>query len=139
MITEIVSNGMLSLPNTLAVVGKSTRSSASFLSPSQRHRTSSHSYPVPGNICSFHSQITHRFQAKPSQRTHYGSVFHSSPANHSHAFIISAGDAGYIMFGPIGREILLAGTITFGISIAVSILSQPSSSHNPSLVRVPNC
>ncbi|KAH0838470.1 acyltransferase-domain-containing protein [Lanmaoa asiatica] len=85
MIAEIVSNGLLSLPNTLAVVGESSHSSASFLSSSQRHRTSSH-----------------------SRRTSSSTI----PNVHT------MGDAGYIIFGPVGREILLVGTVIFAISEA---------------------
>lgn len=32
---------------------------------------------------------------------------------------LSLGDAGYILFGPIGREVLSAGTIIFAIFAAV--------------------
>ena len=129
MIAEIVSNGMLSLPNTLAVVGESSLWSPALFSLSQRHRPSSHPRRVLGDIRSFHSQTAHRLQAKPSQRTHHGFVFHSSPANHSPTFTTSPGDAGYILFGPIGRELLLAGTIIFALTCAVSIFLQPSSFH----------
>jgi hypothetical protein len=127
MIAEIVSNGMLSLPNTLAVVGESSLWSPSFFSSSQRHRTSSHPRRVLGDIRSFHSQTAHRLQAKPSQRTHHGFVFHPSPTNHSPTLIASPGDAGYILFGPIGREVLLAGTIIFAITCVVSKFLQLSS------------
>lgn len=61
------------------------------------------------------------------------------PANHVPTFITSAGDAGCIMFGSIDREMLLTETIIFSISAVVSIFLQPSLSHNPTLLRVPNC
>ena len=128
MVAEIVSNGMLSLPNALAVVGQSSLSSPCRLSSPQRHRTSSHPRRLLGTIRSFHLQIAHRLQVKPSQRTDHGFVLRSPTSS---ALITSAGDAGYIIFGPIGREILLAGTIIFAIACVVSICLQPSSFTQP--------
>ncbi|MCJ1322823.1 hypothetical protein MMC15_008173 [Xylographa vitiligo] len=81
MIAEIVSNGMLSLPSSLAVVGI-----------------------VPGVIIivflgvfgTFTSWILIQFKLR-------------------HPEVHNMGDAGYILAGPIGREILSAGTIIFAI------------------------
>jgi amino acid permease len=81
MIAEIVSNGMLSLPSSLAVVGI-----------------------VPGVIiilflgifATFTSWILIKFKLR-------------------HPQVHSMGDAGFILFGPIGREILAAGTIIFAV------------------------
>jgi amino acid permease len=81
MIAEIVSNGMLSLPSSLAVVGL-----------------------VPGTIiiaflgifATFTSWILIQFKLR-------------------HPEVHSMGDAGYILFGPIGREVLASGTIIFAV------------------------
>ncbi|MCJ1435744.1 hypothetical protein MMC27_005119 [Xylographa pallens] len=81
MIAEIVSNGMLSLPSSLAVVGI-----------------------VPGVIIivflgifgTFTSWILIQFKLR-------------------HPEVHNMGDAGYILAGPIGREVLSAGTIIFAI------------------------
>ena len=81
MIAEIVSNGMLSLPSSLAVVGI-----------------------VPGVIiiaflgifATFTSWILIQFKLR-------------------HPQVHSMGDAGYILFGPVGREILGAGTVIFAV------------------------
>jgi amino acid permease len=81
MIAEIVSNGMLSLPSSLAVVGL-----------------------VPGTIiiaflgifATFTSWILIQFKLR-------------------HPEVHSMGDAGYILFGPIGREVLAGGTIIFAV------------------------
>lgn len=82
MISEIVSNGMLSLPSSLAVVGI-----------------------VPGVILII-----------------FLGLFALSTAwilirfKQAHAGVHSMGDAGMVMFGPIGREILMFGTIVFAIA-----------------------
>ena len=81
MIAEIVSNGMLSLPSSLAVVGI-----------------------VPGVIlivflgvfATYTSYLLVQFKLR-------------------HPQVHSMGDAGYILFGPIGREVLAAGTVIFAI------------------------
>jgi amino acid permease len=81
MIAEIVSNGMLSLPSSLAIVGI-----------------------VPGVLviaflgifATFTSWILIQFKLR-------------------HPEVHSMGDAGFIMFGPIGREILGAGTVIFAV------------------------
>ncbi|CAN8104116.1 unnamed protein product [Discula destructiva] len=81
MIAEIVSNGMLSLPSSLAVVGM-----------------------VPGVIiilflgifATFTSWLLIEFKL-------------------CHPQVHSMGDAGMLLFGPIGRDILAAGTIIFAI------------------------
>lgn len=81
MIAEIVSNGMLSLPSSLAVVGM-----------------------VPGLIiivflgvfATYTSWLLVEFKLR-------------------HPQVHTMADAGYIMFGPIGREILGFGTICFAI------------------------
>jgi amino acid permease len=81
MIAEIVSNGMLSLPSSLAIVGI-----------------------VPGVIiiaflgifATFTSWVLIQFKLR-------------------HPQVHSMGDAGFILFGPIGREVLAAGTVIFAV------------------------
>ncbi|KAI1390671.1 transmembrane amino acid transporter protein-domain-containing protein [Hypoxylon trugodes] len=81
MITEIISNGMLSLPSSLDAVGI-----------------------VPGVIviaflgafATFTAWLQIEFKLR-------------------HPEVHNMGDAGYILFGPIGREILGAGTIMFAV------------------------
>jgi amino acid permease len=81
MIAEIVSNGMLSLPQSLAVVGI-----------------------VPGLIliiflgvfATYTSYLLVKFKLR-------------------HPEVHSMGDAGYILFGPFGRELLAGGTIVFAV------------------------
>lgn len=81
MIAEIVSNGMLSLPSSLAVVGI-----------------------VPGLIiivflgifATYTSWLLVKFKIR-------------------HPEVHNMGDAGYILFGPIGREALAGGTIIFAV------------------------
>ncbi len=81
MIAEIVSNGMLSLPGALAVVGI-----------------------VPGLIiiiflgvfATFTSWILIQFKLR-------------------HPQVHNMGDAGMILFGPVGREVLAAGTVVFAV------------------------
>ncbi|KAI1101233.1 transmembrane amino acid transporter protein-domain-containing protein [Jackrogersella minutella] len=81
MITEIVSNGMLSLPSSLDAVGM-----------------------VPGVIviaflgafATFTAWLLVEFKLR-------------------HPEVHNMGDAGYILFGPMGREILSGGTIIFAI------------------------
>jgi len=81
MIAEIVSNGMLSLPSSLAVVGI-----------------------VPGTIlivflgvfATYTSYLLVKFKLR-------------------HPEVHSMGDAGYILFGPVGREVLAAGTVIFAV------------------------
>ncbi|KAI0517596.1 transmembrane amino acid transporter [Xylaria bambusicola] len=99
MITEIVSNGMLSLPSSLAAVGV-----------------------VPGVIvivflgvfATYTSWVLIQFKLR-------------------HPEVHNMGDAGMIIFGPVGREILSAGTIIFAVfatgsqilagQLALSVLS----------------
>ena len=77
MIAEIVSNGMLSLPQALATVGI-----------------------VPGVIlivflgvwATFTSWVLIQFKLR-------------------HPQVHNMGDAGLILFGPVGREVLAAGTV----------------------------
>jgi amino acid permease len=81
MIAEIVSNGMLSLPSSLAVVGI-----------------------VPGVIlivflgvfATYTSYLLVQFKLR-------------------HPEVHSMGDAGYILFGPFGRELLAFGTVVFAV------------------------
>nr|OQO27655.1 hypothetical protein B0A51_04423 [Rachicladosporium sp. CCFEE 5018] len=81
MIAEIVSNGMLSLPSSLAVVGL-----------------------VPGLIlivflgvfATYTSWLLVKFKLR-------------------HPEVHTMGDAGKILFGPIGREVLAFGTVVFAI------------------------
>ncbi|KAL8982303.1 MAG: hypothetical protein Q9205_003144 [Flavoplaca limonia] len=81
MIAEIVSNGMLSLPSSLAVVG---------LVPGL----------VPiiflGMFALFTSWLLIQFKLR-------------------HPEVHNMGDAGYILAGPIGREVLAFGTIVFAV------------------------
>ncbi|KAH7915339.1 transmembrane amino acid transporter protein-domain-containing protein [Hygrophoropsis aurantiaca] len=90
MIAEIVSNGMLSLPSALAVVGI-----------------------IPGVILIVFMGIFGLFTAK---------LLVDFKLNHPE--VHNMGDAGYIMFGPVGREILSAGTVIFAIfSVGSELLS----------------
>ncbi|KAI9708213.1 MAG: hypothetical protein M1820_004167 [Bogoriella megaspora] len=81
MIAEIVSNGMLSLPSSLAVVGI-----------------------VPGVIliiflgvfATYTSWVLVQFKLR-------------------HPEVHNMGDAGYLLFGPIGREVLAFGTVVFAV------------------------
>ncbi|KAF4554979.1 Transmembrane amino acid transporter-like protein 1 [Elsinoe fawcettii] len=81
MIAEIVSNGMLSLPSSLAVVGM-----------------------VPGLIliiflgvfATYTSWLLVEFKLR-------------------HPQVHTMGDAGMIMFGPIGRDVLAFGTVVFAV------------------------
>jgi amino acid permease len=81
MIAEIVSNGMLSLPSALAVVGI-----------------------VPGLIiiiflgvfATFTSWVLIQFKLR-------------------HPQVHNMGDAGMILFGPVGREVLAGGTVVFAV------------------------
>ncbi|KAK2595456.1 hypothetical protein QQS21_006796 [Conoideocrella luteorostrata] len=81
MVAEIVSNGMLSLPYSLAVVGM-----------------------VPGLViiiflgifATYTSWLLVKFKLR-------------------HPEVHTMGDAGYILFGPIGREIMAFGTCCFAI------------------------
>jgi hypothetical protein len=81
MVAEIVSNGILSLPSSLAVVGI-----------------------VPGVIlivflgifATYTSYLLVQFKLR-------------------HPEVHSMGDAGYILAGPIGREVLASGTVIFAI------------------------
>ncbi|EMC98585.1 hypothetical protein BAUCODRAFT_65599 [Baudoinia panamericana UAMH 10762] len=81
MIAEIVSNGMLSLPSSLAVVGI-----------------------VPGLIiivflgvfATYTSWLLVRFKLR-------------------HPEVHNMGDAGYILMGPFGRELLAFGTVVFAV------------------------
>ncbi|KAI0932395.1 hypothetical protein AcV5_004366 [Taiwanofungus camphoratus] len=81
MICEIVSNGMLSIPNAMAVVGI-----------------------VPSVILTVFLGIFALFTAK---------LLIDFKLNHPD--VHNMGDAGYIIFGPVGREILSMGTIIFAI------------------------
>ncbi|KAI0082189.1 amino acid transporter [Panus rudis PR-1116 ss-1] len=99
MIAEIVSNGMLSLPNAMAAVGI-----------------------VPSLILTIFLGIFGLFTAK---------LLIDFKLHHPH--VHNMGDAGHIIFGTIGREILSAGTVIFAIcgvgsvvlsgQLALSVLS----------------
>ncbi|KAI0785986.1 amino acid transporter [Abortiporus biennis] len=99
MIAEIVSNGMLSLPNAMAAVGI-----------------------VPALILIIFLGVFALYTAK---------LLIDFKLNHPD--VHSMGDAGYILFGPIGREVLGLGTIIFAIcgtgsellsgQLALSVLS----------------
>ncbi|KAI1825630.1 transmembrane amino acid transporter [Xylaria intraflava] len=99
MIAEIVSNGMLSLPSSLAAVGI-----------------------VPGIIIIL-------FLGAFATYTAWALIQFKL----RHPEVHSMGDAGNILFGPVGREILSAGTIIFAVfstgsqilagQLALSVLS----------------
>lgn len=101
MIAEIVSNGMLSLPSSLAVVGI-----------------------VPGVIlivflgvfATFTSWVLIQFKLRhPEGNSQIHSYAEDVTAELTSYIVHNMGDAGYILFGPIGREILSAGTIIFAV------------------------
>ncbi|KAI0035925.1 amino acid transporter [Vararia minispora EC-137] len=81
MIAEIVSNGLLSLPQAMAGVGV-----------------------VPSIILTIFLGAFGLFTAK---------ILIDFKLNHPG--VHSMGDAGYILFGPIGRELLAFGTVAFAI------------------------
>ncbi|KAI2467919.1 transmembrane amino acid transporter protein-domain-containing protein [Annulohypoxylon bovei var. microspora] len=81
MITEIVSNGMLSLPSSLDAVGI-----------------------VPGVIVTAFLGVFATFTA-----------WLLIEFKLRHPEVHNMGDAGYILFGPIGREILGGGTVIFAV------------------------
>ncbi|KAH9946829.1 amino acid transporter [Amylocystis lapponica] len=81
MIAEIVSNGMLSLPNAMAVVGI-----------------------VPSLILTIFLGMFGLFTAK---------LLIDFKLNHPD--VHNMGDAGMIIFGPVGREVLSLGTIIFAV------------------------
>ncbi|KAI8626311.1 transmembrane amino acid transporter [Xylariaceae sp. FL1651] len=99
MITEIVSNGMLTLPSSLAAVGV-----------------------VPGVIVIF-------FLGAFATYTAWALIQFKI----RHPEVHNMGDAGMILFGPIGREILGGGTVIFAVfatgsqilagQLALSVLS----------------
>ena len=82
MISEIVSNGTLSLPQSIAVVGL-----------------------VPGVILITFLGIFALLTA-----------WQLIEFKKNHPEVHSMGDAGYILAGPVGREVLLFGTIAFAIA-----------------------
>ncbi|KAI1499702.1 transmembrane amino acid transporter protein-domain-containing protein [Biscogniauxia marginata] len=99
MITEIVSNGMLSLPSSLAAVGVVPGVVTIF---------------VLGAFATYTSWVLIQFKLR-------------------HPEVHNMGDAGLILFGPIGREILGGGTVIFAVcgtgsqilagQLALSVLS----------------
>ncbi|OJT12628.1 N amino acid transport system protein [Trametes pubescens] len=90
MIAEIVSNGMLTLPNAMAVVGI-----------------------VPSLALTIFLGVFALYTAK---------LLIDFKLNHPE--VHNMGDAGFIIFGPIGREILSAGTVIFAIfAVGSEILS----------------
>ncbi|PIL27383.1 transporter [Ganoderma sinense ZZ0214-1] len=90
MIAEIVSNGMLTLPNAMAVVGI-----------------------IPSVILTVFLGIFALWTAKLL-----------IDFKHNHPEVHNMGDAGFIMFGPIGREVFSIGSIIFAIfAVGAVILS----------------
>ncbi|KAI0374329.1 hypothetical protein BV20DRAFT_961462 [Pilatotrama ljubarskyi] len=90
MIAEIVSNGMLTLPNAMAAVGV-----------------------VPSLVLTIFLGVFALYTAL---------LLVDFKLNHPE--VHNMGDAGYIIFGPIGREILSAGTIIFGVfAVGSEVLS----------------
>ena len=99
MIAGIVSNGMLSLPSSLAVVGL-----------------------VPGivlivflgSFALFTSWILIEFKLRHPEGRNFQRL--CSMPDRSFSFLVhNMGDAGLILFGPIGREVLSFGTIVFAV------------------------
>lgn len=98
MIAEIVSNGMLSLPSSLAVVGL-----------------------VPGIVLIvflgvfglFTSWILIRFKLRHPEGAFSCSCI--KPEVLRNPVVHNMGDAGMILFGPFGRELLSTGTIIFAV------------------------
>ncbi|RPD65320.1 amino acid transporter [Lentinus tigrinus ALCF2SS1-6] len=90
MIAEIVSTGLLTLPNAVAIVGI-----------------------VPSLILTIFLGIFALYTAK---------LLVDFKMNHPE--VHNMGDAGYILFGPVGREIFAAGSIIFAIfGVGALILS----------------
>ncbi|TBU55100.1 amino acid transporter [Dichomitus squalens] len=81
MITEIVSTGMLTLPNAMAVVGI-----------------------VPSLILTVFLGVFALYTAKLL-----------IDFKHNHPEVHNMGDAGFIMFGPVGREVFSVGSLIFAI------------------------
>ena len=81
MIAEIVSNGMLSLPSSLATVG---------IAPGIILIV------FLGSFATYTSYLLVNFKLR-------------------HPEVHNMGDAGFILFGPIGREVLAFGTVVFAI------------------------
>ncbi|KAF8201860.1 hypothetical protein BJ912DRAFT_946633 [Pholiota molesta] len=105
MITEIVSNGMLSLPAALAVVGIVP---AVILVKSRLYYRS-----LSGHICAFTAKLLIDFKL-------------------NHPNVHTMGDAGYILGGPIAREILSLGTVIFAICGTLRASFRPIGPPNPS-------
>ncbi|KAK5170175.1 uncharacterized protein LTR77_004760 [Saxophila tyrrhenica] len=124
MIAEIVSNGMLSLPSSLAVVGI-----------------------VPGLIliiflgvfATYTSWLLVKFKMQHPEVHNMVSMDRWKGSYFSgveNVLIRAQGDAGKILFGPIGREVLAFGTVVFAVfatggqllagQIAISALSNNS-------------
>ncbi|TFK86399.1 amino acid transporter [Polyporus arcularius HHB13444] len=90
MVAEIVSTGLLTLPNAIAIVGI-----------------------VPSLILTIFLGVFALYTAK---------LLVDFKLNHPE--VHNMGDAGYILFGPIGREIFAAGSIIFAIfGVGALILS----------------
>ncbi|KAI0765118.1 amino acid transporter [Fomes fomentarius] len=90
MIAEIISNGMLTLPNAMAVVGI-----------------------VPSLVLTIFLGVFALYTAL---------LLIDFKLNHPE--VHNMGDAGFLLFGPVGREILSAGSVIFAIfSLGALILS----------------
>lgn len=79
MIAEIVSNGMLTLPNAMAVVGahyhRFILGYGSLMHMSvYRHRALARPHDIPRRICIVHSEAADRLQIKPPRGPPYGRV-----------------------------------------------------------------
>lgn len=123
MIAEIVSNGMLSLPSSLAVVGVvpgvivilflgifATFTSWLLIQFKLRHPNGKNNVgPVPfgGGGGQFHSAAGRETQNEKPNRPFYLHILATT--------VHSMGDAGMILFGPIGREVLAGGTVIFAV------------------------
>lgn len=114
MIAEIISNGMLSLPSSLAVVGVvpgvivivflgvfATFTSWLLIEFKLRHPQGEEEVCPPPQPDQLASRRRH------SELTMCACVWHET--------VHSMGDAGMILFGPVGREVLAAGTIIFAV------------------------
>ena len=119
MIAEIVSNGMLSLPSSLAVVGLvpgvilivflgvfGLFTSWILIQFKLRHPEGMNEFPIPSQMISRRKHVS---WATAKAFSNIG--FHNTDNHQVH----NMGDAGLILFGPIGREVLSFGTIVFAV------------------------
>lgn len=108
MIAEIVSNGMLSLPSAMAVVGivPSIILTAFLGAYASRRRIALELNNVTGVFGLYTAKLLIDFKL-------------------NHPDVHNMGDAGYLLFGPVGRELLSWGTIIFAIFGTVRVYAIP--------------